>query len=403
MAPHTPRTFDDRHLNDWIETEVEQGRIGACAVEVVSQGVTVHQKAHGARNPEGDPATIETQFWIASMTKPVVSLMVMHLVEAGWLSLDDSVSDLIPGFGDPGVLVEDGATVPVDRPVTLHDLLTHMAGVTYGQFGDGPLHRVYEDVGVYDFSVTNKVMSERLSTVPLMQQPGTCFEYGMSTDLLGRVIEVATGDPLDSILRSVIFDPIGMHETGFSPIASRIADIPDCEVKRKVPPDLAKKPVWCSGGAGLFSTLPDYVRFTRLLRGKGTFDGVQVVSAETFDTMLQQHLPPDVTFGDYTSALGITAPWPLNGLGFGLGFAVRLKEVEDMPGGIGEYFWPGVSGCNFWIDPKADLITVFLTHAPDYRTEHRIGLKRAVYAGFKPYRSEMPQYAEINNKMEKRA
>ena len=277
--------------------------------------------------------------------------------------------------------LEDGTTEPVNRSVTIHDLLIHTAGLTYGQFGDGPLHRKYAEAKVYDFSVTNEVMSQRLSAMPLMQQPGTCFEYGMSTDVLGRIVEVVTGDPLDVALRSLVFEPLKMRDTGFVPMRSRVADIPECDIKKKLPPDMDTNPVWCSGGAGLFSTVPDYVRFARLLRGKGSFDGVRLVSSETFDLMLQNHLPPNIRFGEYTGALGITAPWPPNGLGFGLGFAVRLKEVDETPGGVGEYFWPGVSGCNFWIDPRNDLITVFLTHAPDYRTQHRVGLKHAVYAG----------------------
>lgn len=375
--------FDASHFNSWIATEIAAGRIGACAVEIVSQGETVHQGYHGFRTSDGAPVTSETQFWVASMTKPVVSITAMHLVEAGWLNLHDPVSKFVPGFGNAGVLLDDGTTEPVARPVTVLDLLTHTAGVTYGQFGDGPLHRKYATANVYDFSVTNKVISDRLSTMPLMQQPGTCFEYGMSTDILGRVIEVITGDPLIVALQSIIFGPLKMRDTGFIPDLSRLADFPESGIKKKLPPEFSVPPVWCSGGAGLFSTVPDYVQFTRMLRGRGHLDDAQVVSPETFGTMLQQHLPLDVAFGDYTSALGITAPWPANGLGFGLGFAVRLREIDDAPSDVGEFFWPGVSGCNFWVDPKNDLITVFLTHAPDHRTQHRVGLKNAIYAGFK--------------------
>ena len=351
--------FDASHLDHWITTEIQDGRMNACAVEVISQGTTVHRNCHGTQNANGDAVTQQTQFWIASMTKPIVSMVIMHLAEAGWLNLQDSVSDMVPGFGDAGVLTEDGTTEQLERPVTVQDLLTHTAGITYGLFGDGPLHRKYAAARVYDFSASNKEMSRRLVTLPLMHQPGTCFEYGMSTDVLGRVIEVITGDALDKALSSIIFGPLKMRDTGFTPRPDRVADIPDCDIKKKVPPKLTTAPTWYSGGAGLFSTIHDYVRFTRLLRGKGSFDGVRVLTQDTFDLMLDQHLPPDVAFGEYTAALGITAPWPPNGLGFGLGFAVRLKEVDETPGGVGEFFWPGVSGCNFWVDPKNDLITVF--------------------------------------------
>lgn len=373
--------FDTSWTKSWITSEISAGRISGCAIEVIRQGETVFKRCFGHRSSSGDPVTYDTQFWIASMTKPVVSILVMQLLEEGFLSLTDKVSKYIPGFGDEGILLKTGETEATRRPVTLLDLLTHTSGVTYGQFGDADLHHRYGEAKVFDYSATNTQMARRLANLPLMFQPGTCFEYGMSTDVLGRVVEVVTGNTLEEALRFMILEPLQIYDTTFTPEVSRVADFPESTVRRTIAPDFNTKPQWHSGGAGLFSTISDYSRLARMLRGFGNLDGVQILSQDTFATMLKQHLPDDVDYGEYTPALGITAPGPANGLGFGLGFAIRLREIDETPGGLGEFFWPGVSGCNFWVDPKNELITVFMTHAPEHRTQHRIGLRNAVYEG----------------------
>jgi len=317
------------------------------------------------------------------MTKPVVSVTALQLIERGELSLEDPVSTFVPGFGDAGVLIANGNLEPVDRPPTILDLFTHLTGITYGQFGNGEIHKRYAKADVYNFSSSNTEMAARLAALPLLHQPGTVFEYGMSTDLLGRVIELVMGQDLGDVLKEAVLKPLGMSNTSFVPDQYWLAELPPSTVQAKVAPDFACAPSWHSGGAGLFSTVSDYIRFARMLRGRGTVGDVQILKPETFELMCRQHLPPGVGYGDYTGELGISAPWSENGMSFGLGVAVRVREHESIEGGLGEFFWPGVSGCNFWVDPKNDLIVVFLTHAPLHRTTHRIELRDAIYGGMR--------------------
>jgi CubicO group peptidase (beta-lactamase class C family) len=224
-------------------------------------------------------------------------------------------------------------------------------------------------------------MAEALASLPLLHQPGKVFEYGMSTDLLGRIVEVQTGQQLDDAVWELVLDPLNMRNTDFQPQPDRIADIPSSPVRDTLAPLMTIDQSWWSGGSGLCSTVSDYMRFARMLRNGGHLDGVTVLKPETLALMLRDQLPENVRYGSYTPALGITAPWPENGLGFGLGFAVRTRHDKKLPGGLGEFLWPGISGANFWVDPENELIVVFLTHAPDHRAEHRIGLRNAVYVG----------------------
>ena len=387
MSTCTAISFDPSFVRSWIDRELEAERIFGGGLEVVVQGCTVHCEAFGSRSPNGgDPVTEDTRFWIASMTKPVVSVAALQLIERGELSLQDPVSTFVPEFGDAGAWGPTGALEPVNRPPTVFDLFTHLSGITYGQFGSAEIHKRYADAGVYDFSSSNTEMAARLATLPLLHQPGTVFEYGMSTDLLGRVIEVVTGQSLDSALENAVLSPLVMSSTSFVPDQHRLAHLPPSNVQASVAPEFRRTPSWHSGGAGLFSTVSDYIQFARMLRGRGKLDDVQILKPETFDLMCQQHLPSGLGYGDYTGELGISAPWPENGLSFGLGVAVRVREHAGIPGGLGEFFWPGVSGCNFWVDPKNDLVAVFLTHAPLYRTTHRIELRDAIYSGMQDER-----------------
>ncbi|MGH1478577.1 MAG: serine hydrolase domain-containing protein [Geminicoccales bacterium] len=387
MSAQAAVFFDPSEARRWIERELDAERMFGCGLEVVIQGHSVYREAFGSRSPKGgDPMTEDTRFWIASMTKPVVSVAALHLIEHDELSLEDPVSTFVPGFGDAGVLTRTGDLEPVDRPPTVLDLFTHLAGTTYGQFGSDEIHKRYAEADVYNFSSNNAEMAARLAALPLLHQPGMVFEYGMSTDLLGRVIEVVTGQSLDSVLQDAVLGPLGMSSTSFVADQDRLAELPPSAIQANVAPDFARLPSWHSGGAGLFSTVPDYIQFARMLRGRGTLGDVQILKPETLDLMCRQHLPPGVGYGDYTGELGIAAPWPENGLSFGLGVAVRVREHESIPGRLGEVFWPGVSGCNFWVDPKNDLIVVFLTHAPLHRTTHRIDLRDAIYSGMRDER-----------------
>jgi CubicO group peptidase (beta-lactamase class C family) len=315
------------------------------------------------------------------MTKPVVSVVALKLIESGKLSLTDRVSDYIADFAAAGVLTADGQTTPVSRTPTIHDLMTHTTGLTYGQFGTDDIHQRYSRVGAFDYQSDNETMATRLCQLPLLYQPGTTFEYGMSTDLLGRIIEIVTRQSLDKILHEFVFEPLGMTNTSFYPDQGPLAELAPSVVRDTIAPDFEHRPTWFSGGAGLFSTVSDYLLFARMLLGRGTLDDTEIVTPETFALMTTPALPADIDYGEYTASFGVSAPWVKNGLTFGLGLAIRTEEVDYIPGGVGEFFWPGVSGCNFWVDPKNSLIVVFLTHSPLHRTTHRLQLREAVYSG----------------------
>jgi len=315
------------------------------------------------------------------MTKPVVSIAALHLIERGALSLKDPVSEYIAGFGDAGVLISGSSVEAVTRPPTIKDLLNHTSGVTYGQFGSDKIHQRYTQAAVFDYSSTNSEMAIRLAGLPLLHQPGTAFEYGMSTDLLGRVLEIVVGDSLDSVLEAIVLKPLGMTRTSFFPDKNRLAELASSPIQATIAPDFNREPSWFSGGAGLFSTASDYMQFSKMLLGRGKLDDVKIIKPETFTLMCEPSLPTDVIYGEYTASLGISAPWRQNGLSFGLGLAVRTEKIEGISGGLGECSWPGVSGANFWVDPENDLVVVFLTHSPLHRTTHRIQLRQAIYSG----------------------
>lgn len=374
-------SFNPDPTRRWIETELADQRIDGCALQVELRGESVFNEHIGVKNANGDPVTPDTRFWIASMTKPVVSVTVLNLIESNWLSFDDPVSMFIENFGDAGVLAPDGGIVSVSRPPTVFDLLTHTAGLTYGQFGNDEIHLRYIQSGAFDYSTTNKEMAEQLAQLPLLYQPGTTWEYGMSTDLLGRVIEVVTGQSLDRVLREIVFEPLGMLNTSFSPEKDAPAALAPSVVRDTIAPDFAKRPVWFSAGAGLFSTASDYMLFARMLLERGKLGDVRILSSESFSMMTAPSLPPQISYGEYTDSFGVSAPWEKNGLSFGLGLAVRTKELNSIPGGKGECFWPGISGANFWVDHKNELTVVFLTHAPQYRTTHRKQLRESIYRG----------------------
>lgn len=381
-------SFDAEPVDRWIETNLAAGRLTGGGLEVRHAGRTVHARSFGVRAADGSPATRETAYWIASMTKPIVAVAALRLIAQGAFGLDDPVADFVAGFGRRGVLQPGGDCVPPNRPPLVRDLLTHLSGLTYGPFGNDAIHAMYMAAGVYDFASDNARIAERLAALPLLHQPGTVFEYGMSTDVLGRVVEIASKAPLDAALRALVLDPLGMSDTRFVPAPGRLAALPDAPTVRALAPPFRDGQSWFSGGGGLSSTLPDYLRFAEMLLGGGEAEGVRLLSPDMFALMTRNHLPADVGYGSYTAALGITAPWEANGLGFGLGLAVRTARRDpELPGGLGEMFWPGVSGTNFWVDPENALIVVFMTHAPEHRTQHRIELRKAVYAGLgKPER-----------------
>jgi len=353
-----------------VSEDVDAGTVPGAVVAIVRRDRLAYLKAFGRLGPDGAAVMApDSLFRIYSMTKPVTSVAVMQLVEAGRLALDDPVYAHLPAFREVRVR-QDGADVPAVRPITIADLLRHTSGLTYGFFGQGAVRQMYRQARINDFSRSNEEFVAAIAQLPLEHQPGTVWEYSHATDVLGRVVEVVSGRPLDDYLEAEIFAPLGMTETGFyGPWveAARLAQPPagtglhDATVEARLH----------SGGGGLVSTVHDYLRFARMLHNGGELDGVRVIGAETLALMRRDHIA-GIPRGLWDG------PGP--GYGFGYGFAVRLnKDGALYPGNLGDVWWGGYAGTYFWLDPVADLIVVHMMQAPGKRRAYRPLLRRLVY------------------------
>lgn len=360
-----------------LERDVALGEI-AGAVTLIAQGRNdISLTSTGNLGPsQGTPMMNDAIFWIASMSKPMTTAAALLLIEEGRLGLLDPISKFIPEFD--GLSLQDGTRA--DCPTVL-DLMRHTSGFTYPFCGVSPLHKAYDAARVWDFNKTNAEIVKTLAGLPLLYPPGTTFEYGMSTDVLGYVIEQCSGLSLDVFLAERIFAPLSMGSTGFRVKARdqhRVACPLTQENFQLAPPIDGGR--WLSGGAGLWSSAPDYFRFVRMLMNGGALDGVRVLQEKTVASMKMNQLPNDVKYGSSGELLGILAPTPEHGQGFGLGLCVRTEPAKDIPGSVGDFAWPGISGTNFWADPAHDLIVISLMQAPSKRHIYRQLARRCVYA-----------------------
>jgi CubicO group peptidase (beta-lactamase class C family) len=349
---------------------VDRGQISGVVTLIARNGKVVHLDTVGMSDPAAKtPMRADTLFRVASMTKPVTSVAVMMLCEQGRLLLTDPVSKYLPEFEEMKVAVEGSPDAAGKRPVTLEpaaraitikDLLTHRSGLTYGIFDRGPVGEAYRKAGVSDGVGTGDLsLAEniaRIAAQPLVHQPGARWNYGLSTDVLGRLVEVVSGQTLDRFFREQIFTPLRMNDTAFY--------VPDDKLPRlaalAVPPGAGGTPPnngnalrgsrsYFSGGAGLVSTAGDYARFLQMLLNGGELDGVRLLSPKSVELMTVSHT-------------GDLSPSPLgNGNGFGLGFAVitDLGQTAAL-GSTGAYSWGGYFGTSFWVDPKEKLIGILL-------------------------------------------
>ncbi|MCC2635942.1 MAG: hypothetical protein K0S48_3828 [Ramlibacter sp.] len=375
-------------VGQWLESEVAAKRIPGAVVMVVRNGRVAYGRSVGQQDPASPrPMGRDSIFRIYSMTKPIVSVAAMMMVEEGKLLLEAPVSRYIPSFANLKVGIEktdaSGAVslelVPMRRQMTVQDLLRHTSGLTYGFFGNSLVKKAYLDarVGADDLNTADFV--EKLATLPLHYQPGSTWDYSYSTDVLGRVLEVASGQSLESLLRARLFTPLGMKDTSFyvpeparqARIAEPLADdrsigagaaFNDPRVVRKFE----------SGGGGLVSTADDYSRFLLMMANGGTLDGRRYLSPKTVEYMTSDHLGTAVA----TTPLYL----PGAGYGFGLGFAVR-KVTGEAPylAAAGEYNWGGAGGTYMWVDPKNNMFVVFMMQSPKQRVPYRSILRNMVY------------------------
>ena len=368
-------------LSEKLAERVAAGHIPGASAIIVRHDRVAYQEVFGVRDPvAGDPMQSDSLFRIYSMTKAIVSVAVMMLWEEGRFLLNEPVSKYIPAFADQKVLVErDGKTelVPVHRPATVQDLLRHTSGLTYEFRGTGPVHKAYMDAKIYRRSQSNADQVEMLGKLPLAHQPGTAWEYSRSTDVVGRLVEVISGQSLGEFLDSRVLKPLGMNESGFfvpaekhGRLAQAFARDPEGNTEVSML-DVREKPRFESGGGGMVASTMDYARFLQMMLNSGELEGVRLLSRKTVELMTSDHL------GSVTGAPDLLTP----GYGFGLGFSVRKVAGEaPMPGSIGQYYWGGAAGTTFWVDPAERLFAVLMIQAPAQREFYRVMFRDMVYS-----------------------
>jgi CubicO group peptidase (beta-lactamase class C family) len=363
---------------------IEKGLLPGAIMLVVRDGKIAWHRVLGMRDKDkGEPMKPDSLFRIYSMTKPIVSVAIMMLVEQGRMQIGDPVSQYIPEFADMKVGVEkqgaDGKPVlelvAPQRAMTVQDLLRHTSGLIYGSRGDSLVNKSYREARIGDRTVGNEEFARRVAKMPLRFSPGTRWEYGVSTDILGRIVEVVTGKSLGVALDEMILKPIGMVDTAFVLPPGKLTRAAQPSISRKDRPptprfDVGVKAAFESGGGGLVGSTDDYLRFMLMLANGGTFNGKRLLGAQTLAFMTADH-----TAG---------APGRPPGLGFGLGFEVRKSTgVAALPGSEGEYGWAGNAGTLFWIDPKRKLMALYMVQVNDYdriflRNQFRTMLQAAI-------------------------
>ena len=378
-------------IDAFFGKEIADNKIPGAIVLIRQRGQPVYSKFFGVRDvATNQPMTDDTIFRIHSMSKAITSVAAMTLVDDGKLALTDPVSKFIPAFATMKVGVEekldDGGKAlafrPLKRPITVQDLLLHTAGIPYGFYGDSLARKVYGSANIYAGDFDNAEFAARIARLPLAEQPGTLWDYGHSTDILGRVIEVVSGQSLLTFEQERLLKPLGMTSTSFfvtdanklKLIANPMPGDADFKVGFESQPDIFKK--WESGGGGMVSTMADFSRFAQMLLDGGVFDGKPVLKPETFKTMTTDHIGKDSGVArDYLY-------FPGDGFGFGLGFGIRTdagNAKPPPPGSLGELKWDGASGCYFIIDRKQGFFVVLMQQTPSERQRIQQTLKKMIY------------------------
>ena len=370
-------------LGSVMRGEIERGRIPGAVALIARRGRLAYFDSYGRLDPARvEPMAKDSIFRIYSMTKPIVSVAAMMLWEEGRFLLSDPIGKFLPELGTLKVAVTRGSEldlVDAERPITIQDLLRHTSGLTYEFRGNGPVHKKYMAERIYSRNQSNADQVATLAKLPLVHQPGTQWEYSRSTDVLGRLVEVLSGLTLGEYLQQNILGPLGMPDTAFHVPAPKHARLAEAFAKD---PDTGSgvqlinvhdAPKFESGGGGLVSTAGDYARFLQMLLNRGKLDGVRLLSRKTIELMTADHLGP------ITGAPDLLLP----GYGFGLGFAVRLEPgISHVPGSVGQYFWGGLAGTTFWVDPAEELFAVMLIQGPGQRDYFRTLFRDLVYAAF---------------------
>jgi len=384
-------------ITPWMQRYVASGRLPGCLAAVMRKGRLAYLDCAGLADPQARrTVAADTVFRIHSMTKPIVTAAAMTLFEEGRFQLDDPVARFLPEFADARVWVagEGDAmrTEPASTPIRIWHLMTHTAGLVYGARNDTPVGAMVRAAGI-DFSRRNDAALadtvRALAAIPLRWHPGTRWEYSVATDVLGRLVEVLAGQPLDRVLEERIFAPLGMHDTGFAlkdgqlPRFAALFNAVDGGLELAEAPDEhashAREVTLLSGGGGLVSTAGDYLRFAEAMRCKGRLDGARILGRRTVELMALNHLPRNADL----AAMGtpVHSETSYEGIGFGLGFSVVLDPATAKAAcSAGELAWGGAASTAFWIDPREELSVVFMTQVmPSSSYPIRRELRALVY------------------------
>ena len=365
-------------VSTWMKGWVDSGKLPGMTVAVMRRGEIAFAETYGRMDVERNkPMRPDTIVRIYSMTKPLTSTAIMMLYEEGRFQLDDPISKFIPGFANPRVYAGGSRgkidTVPAEREINFRDLLSHTSGLTYGFMESNPVDALYRlkgadgvDYGTAETSL--KQVTERLATFPLIAQPGKAWNYSVSTDVLGCLVEVISGQPFEKFLLEKVIRPLGMVDTDFHVPASKhdrfaanysaspsggLALLDDPAKSRYLAPRKVN-----SGGGGLVSTASDYLRFAKFMLNKGELDGVRLLGRKTVELMTTNHLKGDM--GDMGAPRFSESSYL--GIGFGLGFSVMIDPAKaQILGTPGEFAWGGAASTAFWCDPKEDMAVVLLT------------------------------------------
>ena len=370
-----------------MQKAVDSGELPGAVVFIARDGQLVYAKSFGWQDREKKiPMANDSIFRLYSMTKPVVSVAAMILVEEGKLGLQEPVSKYIPEFKNMKIGTEskdaDGKVVlalaDAKRQITVQDLLRHTSGLTYGVLGaPNAIKKMYLDAQIFSQKWVLADFAKALAKLPLQSEPGTTWEYSHSSDVLGRVVEVASGQTLDVFLSARIFGPLKMVDTGFqvppeklNRLAQPMPDVYTGKMPELI--DFSKTQSFFAGGHGLVSTAGDYLRFAQMLANGGELEGARILGPRIVEYMTSNHVNPQIDKGS------TYLPGP--GYGFGLGFATRTDRGQsEWPGSPGDFFWSGYAGTYFWVDPEEALVPVLMTQEPVRRQYYRVLMRNLVY------------------------
>jgi CubicO group peptidase (beta-lactamase class C family) len=351
-------------LRRQLKADVDSSRVPGVVLLIAHHGKIAEFEAIGFQDRKAQKTMPKDAiFRIASMSKPITTVAAMILAEEGKLDIGAPVAQYLPEFKDVKVGVEK---IPPKRPMTVQDLMRHTSGLTYGIFGNSPVDQAYVKAGLFmSKSLADQVKT--IATLPLAHQPGEVWEYSVSTDVLGRLVEVVGGMDFDRFIAERITGPLKMPDTGFYISASQATRMARGDQPTAMgDPDPTVKPAVLSGGGGMLSTAGDYARFSQMLLNGGELDGVRILSRKTVELMTSDQVPASTDrHSPVSMTLDAFGPTPEMGTSFGLGFAVRVAAGRNpVPGSVGDFSWAGITGTYFWVDPKESLVVVQMVQMP---------------------------------------